>query len=168
MTSWRHGLLGGRPEQGALIRMNSQIHASIWGAPLLAPTQQMRRIITMDIPALDYPRRGCDRSIAAAAPRVRLQADARSPSRRRVARFEPSLERHVPSVACTARPRVHASTPAPSSREPRDEAAVSVRCSGRGWRHCDTRCCLLYALGGYDGSSELSACEVPVGHGPVV
>ena len=61
------------------------------------------------------------------------------------------------SVACTA--RVHASTPAPSSREPRDEAAVSVRWSGRGWRHCDTRCYLLYALGGYDGRS-VSSCEV--------
>jgi len=129
--------------------MTSQIHASIWGAPLLAPTQQMRRIITMDIPALDYPRRGCDRSIAAAAPRVRLQADARSPSRRRVARFEPS--RSV--VDCTGARIQAAFTRA-------GEAAVSVRWSGRGWRHCDTRCYLLYALGGYDGSGYLSSCEV--------
>ena len=40
------------------------------------------------------------------------------------------------------------------------EAAVSVRWSGRGWRHCDTRCYLLYALGGSDDSSYLSSCEV--------
>ena len=74
-------LLGGRPEQGALIRMNSQIHASIWGAPLLAPTQQMRRIITMDIPALDYPRRGSDRSRRAAAPTARAFAGMQAQTR---------------------------------------------------------------------------------------
>ena len=104
-------LLGGRPEQGALIRMNSQIHASIWGAPLLAPTQQMRRIITMDIPALDYPRRGCDRSIAAAAPRVRLQAEWQTRGRRHAVESRGS-NRHVQSWTA----RVHASRP--PSREP--------------------------------------------------
>ena len=191
MTSWPRQFVGGRPEQGALIRMNSQIHASIWGAPLLAPTQQMRRIrtLTMDIPIrrMDIPwfgtvtapsvvhctgaygRTALYARIRAAFTRRAGEAAGREPSERAMERtrmetLQHSLRGVRSFVQELARDRADGQQAFISGH--RSGWWVAVRARGK-------RRLRPLPFETEDGRYVNSACggcfrQVPVGHGPVV